>query len=291
MPNEVLMVLLIEDNQVNIQLIQKLILTSERSPLAGGKSFELTCVESLSKAREQLEINNFDVILLNLLLPDSNGLETLTQIQEKKPHTPIVILTASEDETLIVKAFQMGAQGYLQTHNVDSNLLAYAISLAIERQQYSAKLEEKQQQQQEQELESLELLVNSIKTSVTARMFGSEPLKESVPDIFEELVAGYGDLLDLALEERAYKVEYNISEKLRIMADKLGFLKAGPRDVVEIHTKALKQKSKNATLAKAQAYVIEGRLMVLELMGFLTSYYRRYYIGMSNINISPKQDK
>ena len=55
--------------------------------------------------------------------------------------------------------------------------------------------------------------------------------------------------------------------------------------MVDIHTKALRQKTQDANLAKAQAYVGEGRLMVLELMGYLTSFYRKYYIGLSNIKI------
>ncbi|MBR8826839.1 MAG: response regulator [Gomphosphaeria aponina SAG 52.96 = DSM 107014] len=287
---ETLMVLLIEDDPINVKLIQTLLSPPQPSPLAEGKSFALTCAESVALGIEQLEVATFDVILLDLIRPDSKGLETLVQLKEKVQNVPIVVQTASEDETLVVKAFQMGAQGYLPKKNLDSNLLVYAIRLAIERQQYSAKLEEIEQQQQEQEFQSLELLANSIKTSVTARMFGAEPLRESVPDIFQELLQSYGDLLDLALEERAYKVEHNISEKLRELADKLGFLKAGPRDVVEIHTKVLKEKSQHISLSKAQAYVAEGRLMVLELMGFLTSYYRRYYIGISNINISNKLD-
>ena len=71
----------------------------------------------------------------------------------------------------------------------------------------------------------------------------------------------------------------------------MGFLKAGPRDVIDIHTLTLRKKNEKATQAKAQAYVAEGRLMVLELMGYLTSYYRKYYIGLSNINISQNNIK
>ncbi|MFO0149079.1 MAG: response regulator, partial [Microcystis sp.] len=118
-----------------------------------------------------------------------------------------------------------------------------------------------------------------------AKMFGSEAIRQSIPDIFQELVQNYGDLLDLALEEQAYKVEHNLSERLRSLADKLGFLKASPRDVVDIHTTTLRKKNQDVTLAKAQAYVSEGRLMVLELMGYLVSFYRKYYIGLSNIKL------
>ena len=58
------------------------------------------------------------------------------------------------------------------------------------------------------------------------------------------------------------------------MADELGFLKAGPRDVVQIHRAVLKKKTREVVIAKAQAYAEEGRLLALELMGHLVSYYR-----------------
>jgi hypothetical protein len=129
-------------------------------------------------------------------------------------------------------------------------------------------------EQLEREIRSLELLSGSSRTTVTAQTFGMSPLSASQPETFTELVQRYEDLMDKALEQRAYKVEHNISEKLRSMAEQMCFLKSGARDVVEIHSTALKRKGSRATPEKVQAYVEEGRLMVLELMGYLVSFYR-----------------
>ncbi len=129
-------------------------------------------------------------------------------------------------------------------------------------------------EQLEREIRSLGRLSGSPQTAVTAQTFGLAPLRESMPDIFSEQVQHYKDLMDLVLEQRAYKVEHSILERLRSMGEQIGFLKAGPRDVVEIHTTALKEKIKGAASQKVQAYIEEGRLMVLELMGYLVSYYR-----------------
>lgn len=278
--------LLVEDNPVNAKLIQSLLSNGNQSLLAEGLSFHLNSVSTLAEAIEFLAQQEVDVILLDLMLPDSKGIESLTTLKERVPDTPIIIQTATEDETIIVRAFQIGANGYLQKKNLDSNLLIYAIRLAIERQQYINRLSESQQQErQAEELASLENLANSIQPSITARMFGAESLKESIPDVFQELTQKYGELLDLSLKQRAFKVDYEISEQLRSLADKLGFFKASPRDIVDIHTKALKEKTHNAKLSKVQAYVDEGRLRLLELMGYLTSYYRKYYIGLSNLNV------
>ena len=280
--------LLIEDDPVNAKVIRRLLSKTGHGSLAENTSFEINIANSLATGIEQLAEGIFDVVLLDLMLPDSQGLNTLVRLLEQNPAIPVVVQTSSEDKTEVVKAFQLGAHGYLPKQDLDSNLLVYAIRLAIERRMQMSLLEaKKQQQQREREFLELEQFANAASTSVTARLFGSEPLRESLPDFFLELVQRYGELMDLALEQQAYRVEHNVSEQLRALAERLGLLKAGPRDVVDIHTKALKQKTQDIPVAKAQAYVAEGRLMVLELMGYLTSFYRKYYIGLSNINITP----
>lgn len=146
-----------------------------------------------------------------------------------------------------------------------------------EKLEAEARSKAEQIEQLERELRSMERLSGPPQTAVTAQTFGLVPLREGMPEAFNELVKRCGDLMDLALEQRAYRVEHNISEGIRSIAEELGFMKAGPRDVVEIHSTALKGKSKGATPQKAQAYVEEGRLMVLELMGYLLSFYRNYF--------------
>lgn len=128
--------------------------------------------------------------------------------------------------------------------------------------------------QLERELRLLTRLSVAPPTSVTAELFGSGSLAESLPDHFQAAVKRYGDLLDHALEQRAFKVDYNLSEDLRVLGERLGFLKAGPRDVVEVHTTALKSRTQDAPPQKARAMVVEGRLTVLELMGNLAAFYR-----------------
>jgi DNA-binding NarL/FixJ family response regulator len=273
---------LIEDEPTTVKLIQRLLLKAPQCSLAEGLTFALTQAQDLQETAEKLAGEKFDLILLSLEISVPPGLNILVKTRELAAAIPIVVQTTSNDEKLVVRAFQLGADGYIQLNNIDSSLLVYQIRVAIERQQYILNLKH---QQQEEEFRELEQLIKGGQTSITAKMFGSEAIRQSIPDIFQELVQNYGDLLDLALEEQAYKVEHNLSERLRSLADKLGFLKASPRDVVDIHTTTLRKKNQDVTLAKAQAYVSEGRLMVLELMGYLVSFYRKYYIGLSNIKL------
>jgi PAS domain S-box-containing protein len=142
----------------------------------------------------------------------------------------------------------------------------------------------------EREIEALQLLTGAPRAGVTAEMFGLLPLNKGLPDVFSELVARYGELLDLALEERVYKVSHDVSEQLRPLAERLGFLRAGPRDVVEIHLTALRKKSQDVPAQKAQAYAEEGRMMVLELMGHLTAYYRNSGGVLTEVAASHSQE-
>jgi len=156
-----------------------------------------------------------------------------------------------------------------------------------EQAQAEAQAQATRVEQLERELRSLGQVSVSADTTVTARMFGLKQLHESAPDTFRELVQGYGDLMDLALEQRAYRgVDHGVSGRLRSISDQLGFMKAGPRDVVEIHSTALKTKTNSGTPEKTQAYAEEGRLMALELMGYLVSYYRNYGPGTGGDGVS-----
>jgi len=146
-------------------------------------------------------------------------------------------------------------------------------------------------QQLERELRSLERLSLSPKAAATAETLGLKPFRQAVPDTFNQVVRHYGDLMDLALEQQAYKVEHDISGKLRTIAEELGSLKAGPRDVVEIHSSALRKKASETSHARTQAYAEEGRMMVLELMGHLASYYRTYSPGAITMNMNQEPVK
>ncbi|MBN1177778.1 MAG: PAS domain S-box protein [Anaerolineae bacterium] len=131
----------------------------------------------------------------------------------------------------------------------------------------------------ERELRSLEQLSGAPRAGVTAETFGVVPLRQFVPDAFDALVADYSAALERVLERRAYRVEHDVSKELRVIADRLGSLRAGPRDVVDVYLAALKRKGEDIPLLKAQAYAEEGRLVALELMGYLVSYYRNHLMG------------
>jgi diguanylate cyclase (GGDEF)-like protein/PAS domain S-box-containing protein len=122
-------ILLIEDNPGDVLLIQTML--SE----AHERRFEVKSAQRLSEGLAQVERNGIGVILLDLGLPDSTGLQTLAAVQARAPEIPVLVLTGDDDEGLALSAVKAGAQDYLLKGRVDGAQLGRAIRYAIERKQ------------------------------------------------------------------------------------------------------------------------------------------------------------
>ncbi len=129
-------VLLIEDNPGDARLLSE-ILVDVHTAL-----FELEWVDRLSKGLERLKEVSVDVVLLDLNLPDSAGMETFTVVRNSAPEVPIVILSGLADEKMAVRTVREGAQDYIVKGNVDGHLLERSIHYAIERKHSEKVLEQ-----------------------------------------------------------------------------------------------------------------------------------------------------
>jgi two-component system, cell cycle sensor histidine kinase and response regulator CckA len=121
-------VLLVEDNAGDVRLLQEFL-----GEVASTR-FELIHTDRLDNAIACLAQNRFDIVLLDLSLPDSQGLDTFLELHRQAPGLPIIVLTGLDDETLAIKAMHEGAQDYLPKGQVDGHLLGRSIRYAIERQ-------------------------------------------------------------------------------------------------------------------------------------------------------------
>jgi two-component system cell cycle response regulator len=127
--------LLVEDNYEYAGILQ-LVLRKE-----GPRLFEIQHVSSLAQAYRALVNQKFDIILLDLTLPDSDGLETIIQAHAYAPNTPIVVMTALTHHDIVNQAIQEGAQDYLIKGVPDGAALVRSLRYAIQRNQTLAELQ------------------------------------------------------------------------------------------------------------------------------------------------------
>jgi signal transduction histidine kinase len=127
MPSDVIQVLLVEDNMGDAGLIYQ----SMEEALPG--QFQMTHVRRLDEALEHLWKETCHVVLLDLGLPDSHGIDTLVLARAQAPGVAIVVLTGFQDEALGDRALKEGAQDYLVKGQVDSKQLSRSVRYAISR--------------------------------------------------------------------------------------------------------------------------------------------------------------
>ena len=128
MKDETIKVLLIEDNPGDANLVKEMLAEAETL-------FELTHVDKLGKVLGVGRALSFDVVLLDLSLPDAYGLDTVIKMRSAMPNIPIVVMSGLGDVELAIKALHEGAQDYLVKGQADSNLLIRSVRYAIERKQ------------------------------------------------------------------------------------------------------------------------------------------------------------
>jgi len=120
-------ILLVEDDHGDARLLQE-----NLRDVKEGK-FTYTCVSTVNEVLDQLQNAQFDVMLLDLNLPDNQGLDTFLKVQSPARMTPILILTGQDDQSLALQAVKAGAQDYIVKGQMVGSLLARAILYAIER--------------------------------------------------------------------------------------------------------------------------------------------------------------
>ena len=128
-PAGAMQLLLVEDNPGDVEL------ACERLSTAPGCRFEVTCVSRLQDAIRVLEQSHVDVVILDLSLPDSTGIDTLRQLQRRRPDVAIVVFSGGTGEELRRLALREGAQDFIDKSEPTTRLLARIMLSAFERQQ------------------------------------------------------------------------------------------------------------------------------------------------------------
>ncbi|CAN5238009.1 hypothetical protein BH23VER1_BH23VER1_01740 [soil metagenome] len=187
-------VLLVEDNPGDARLVHEYLTDGTTSLRC-----RVTRASSLEEAFAALEAKRFDVALLDLDLPDSQGMETFTAFHRRADHLAIIVLSGHADDALALQIVQKGAQDHLSKDMLDANGIARAIRYAIERRHIVQQLRDTQMQLiQAEKMESIGRLAAGVAHEVKnplARIqlgldyirSGVDPHDPNLPIIFERM--------------------------------------------------------------------------------------------------------
>jgi DNA-binding NarL/FixJ family response regulator len=221
---------------------------------------------SVGAAGAALQESEFQAVLVGS--GNEGSLENdVVILRRSLPDVAVVALTETDDAQQAQRLIRAGADEVARFDTSGAGL-ERVLAMALERAAFGPA-----------ELDYLVKLARGSTTSITSNLFGNTPLRLGQPSRFDALVARYSEIFDDLLESLSFRTENDLKEQLRALAYSLGELNAGPRDVIELHTAALGQKMHSDNPARVRGYVDEGKMLVLELMGYLVSYYRSHAVG------------
>jgi len=173
MNDRTIRILLVEDNPGDARLLGEML----NEP--GSVRIELTHLGCMSEAVNHLKESAADVIVLDLGLPDAQGLGAVRQAHAAAPSVPLIVLTGLDDETMAAQALQEGAQDYLIKGQIESHALLRALHYAIERQRMSVETDEVRRLQLQLKDEFLSHVSHELRSPLTAiHQFGTILLDE-----------------------------------------------------------------------------------------------------------------
>ena len=239
---------------------------------AKGAQFDLRRAALLAEGLDLLRAEDFDVVVLDLSLPDAQGLTALARVRTQAPTVPIVVISALDDQALAVKAVGSGAQDYLLKGRFTGDLLSRAMRYAIERQRLENALEQAEQWERGSWVR-LEAARDSRYYVAMGRDGGPLANGEPAAALPAELAAEYRKLvIDYVQSDRA--IELRPIKRLRELARRLAEAGAAARDVMRLHLDLLAELERLAGPDELPEVLTDVRLVLLDLMGSLVDEYR-----------------
>ena len=228
--------------------------------------YDIGCVPTADEAVLRLSSDVADVVLLDLEVARDAPFDAVRRVVAAAGFVPVVVVTDWDDSERDLACIRAGAQDALRRRDLGPVALRRSLGFALSRGRVARTAEVSRLRERYGQLSSA-----SVATEVTRALAGLAPVRERLPEAFGALGVDYGRLLV------AYVASGPRNRPVALMqpiADRLGGLGAGPRDLVDLHLDTLDRLTAGAGEARARPLVIEGRLLALEMMGLLVDYYR-----------------
>lgn len=269
-------VLVVEDNP---ELNEYLTLELRDAELISDRPTTVSNAADLQGALEVLDRGGVDLVLLDLGLADSSGLDTVFRVTEQAPATPVVVVTGSPTDELAEQVLLAGAQDFLVKGTFTGTALQRLLRFTLARHRHTLELFTSMAHSgDDDQLTRLESL-GAAGVGVASRSLGRVTLAETYPEAFAAAVAEYSQLVPSRLEERGLHVDYQVSSRTRAVAWDIGHLRATPRDVVDVHLAAVRALTAGRSRTRANALFRSGESLLTETLGHLAAFYRAQALG------------
>jgi DNA-binding NarL/FixJ family response regulator len=260
MPDKRISVLLIEDNPGDRRLI-------EASLNQGDEAvFDLMAVDRLATALKRLSAGGVDVVLLDLGLPDSLGLDSFTTLHERAPDIPVVVLSGLDHQGVAAEAVRAGAHHYIVKSRLVDERLDRIILNALEREQVKAALDEEGEPD-----ESVQPTAEWRRESLCAEIAKGDESDRSYP-ADATLYSLAGDYRELALRyvQSMRRSSDRPVDDVRTMAERLARIGAGGHQVVALHQRSLRDIQPDVT---DWHFVEDARVLLVDVLTKLSTAY------------------
>jgi DNA-binding NarL/FixJ family response regulator len=245
-----------------------------------GAGCEIRCAGGVEEAAAQVGAAACDLIVVDLdALSQESTFAVVRRLGEAFPAVPLVAVATDCSDELTIAALQAGADECLRK-DASRDAARHGFDHAMAHASSKAAMDERRiQAEHDRELRGLSTLCGPSPLPITERSFGMVSLASRAPQQFAKLVRIYGVVLDAAMQHRSMKHEGDLTVELSDLADQLGMLGAGPRDVIDLHKAVIAAGIQGQGSRRAKTYLEESRLLLLQLMGYLVSFYRNLSWG------------
>lgn len=247
--------LLIEDDPDDVLLVREALLGNALCQCA------VEVASTLSQGLDRLERERFDIILLDLSLPDSQGIDTFVELLTSRSGTPIIVLTGLFDNAMALRMMRLGAQGYLVKGRDNLAMLPLAIQYAIE--QFHLLQDAHLVSQWEQHMQDM------------GHLRASWPADDEGGLVrFGEDAAAWQHEYQMLVEHLSDVESAAVDAGLDRLTDALDAVQVSAADVLDLHLEVLAGLCELASLKQADRYVGAGQRALIALLGALVQRAR-----------------